>query len=163
VPTRTDAHATALACLVALLCCTLIGCAGGGSDDDRRRGGGRGCKPPDPTTVSLASNIQPIYDRSCALSGCHVGAVPAGALDLSRGRAFDDTVGVPAVGSSLQLVRAGAPEDSYLVRKIEGGPDIAGELMPQGCPGRPLNGAVCLSADDIAAIRTWITECALDN
>jgi hypothetical protein len=162
VPTRTDAPAAALRWLAALLLCTLVGCAGSGSDDDRRRGG-RGCKPPDPTTVSLRSNVQPIYDRSCALSGCHVGAVPAGSVDLSRGQSHDATVGVQALGSSLDLVKAGAPDDSYLVRKIEGGPDIAGELMPQGCPGNPLNGAVCLSADDIAAIRTWIMECALDN
>jgi hypothetical protein len=162
VPTRTDAHAAAARCLLALLLCTILGCAGGGSDDDRGSGG-RKCKPPDPTTVSLATNVQPIYDRSCALSGCHIGAVPAGSLDLSRGRSYDDTVGVPAIGSNLLLVKAGSPDDSYLVRKIEGGPDIAGELMPQGCPGNPLNGAVCLSADDIAAIRTWITQCALDN
>jgi hypothetical protein len=152
VPTRTDAPAAALRWLAALLLCTLVGCAGSGSDDDRRRGG-----------RSLRSNVQPIYDRSCALSGCHVGAVPAGSVDLSRGQSHDATVGVQALGSSLDLVKAGAPDDSYLVRKIEGGPDIAGELMPQGCPGNPLNGAVCLSADDIAAIRTWIMECALDN
>jgi len=35
--------------------------------------------------------------------------------------------------------------------------------MPQGCPGTPAGGAVCLSADDIAAIRTWVTECAQNN
>ena len=163
MPKPTDGRAAAGGWLAALLLCALVGCAGGGSDDDGRRRGGRGCTPPDPTTISLANNVQPIFDRSCALGGCHVGAVPAGALDLSRGRTHDDTVGVQAIGRSLTLVRPGAPDQSYLVRKIEGGPDIAGELMPQGCPGNPLNGAVCLSADDIAAIRTWITECALDN
>jgi len=145
-----------------LLVVGLVGCAGKGGDDDGKKGN-RGCVPPDPPSLSLATNIQPIFDRSCALAGCHVGAVPAESLNLSRGESHEDTVGREAVQRSLDRIKAGDPAVSYLVQKIEGDPDIAGVLMPQGCPGNPLNGAICLSGDDIAAIRTWITECALDN
>ena len=143
--------------------CLLTACAGSG-------GGGGGatarptCKPPATPTVSFAGNIQHIFDRSCALSGCHVPPVPTGPVDLSAGTAYSQTVNVKSAQiPTLKRFDPGKPDQSYIIRKIEGGPNIAGVLMPQGCPGSPLNGARCLSADDIAAIRQWVTECALNN
>ena len=155
------------ACLVAMLC-TLVACAGGGGGDGTSGGGGGGgnggCKPPAQATVSFATNIQPIFTRSCAVAGCHVGPVPAGGQDLSLGQAYVQSVNVKALQQpSLKRILPGNPDKSYVVRKIEGGPNISGVLMPQGCPAQPLNGAQCLSQDDIAAIRTWVTECAQNN
>jgi hypothetical protein len=143
----------------------LAGCAGGGSDDDLKRGGGGPeCTPPDPPTISLASNIQPIFDVSCALAGCHAGAVPAEDLDLSPGAARGELVDVPSIRlPGRDLVVPGDPDESYLVQKIEGAAGIAGQPMPLGCPGAPQGGAVCLTADQILAIRTWVSECALAN
>jgi hypothetical protein len=89
--------------------------------------------------------------------------------NLAAGASWGATVDVKSIGRpKLDLVQPGNPDDSYLVRKIEGGPDIAGALMPRGCGvpgsgGTGDNGAVCLSNDDIAAIRQWILECAPDN
>jgi len=143
--------------------CVLTACAGSGG------GGGGGtprptCKPPAQPTVSFANNIQPIFNRSCALAGCHVGPVPTGPVDLSVGQAYGQTVNVKSAQQpNLKRFLPGKPDQSYRIRKIEGGPNIAGVLMPQGCPGAPLNGARCLSADDMAAIRQWVTECALNN
>ncbi len=156
------------ACLVAMLC-TLAACAGsgggnGGSSGGGGGGGGGACKPPAQATVLFATNIQPIFNRSCAVAGCHVGPVPTGGQDLSVGQAYVQSVNVKALQQpSLKRILPGNPDKSYVVRKIEGGPNIAGVLMPQGCPAQPLNGAQCLSADDIAAIRTWVTECAQNN
>jgi hypothetical protein len=147
----------------------LSACAGSGDDSDGDRGEPAACTPPETPTVSLAANVQPIFDRSCAIAGCHLGALPAFGLDLSPGSARENTVNVASnQRNQLDLVEPGRPDDSYLVRKCEGGPDIAGVLMPQGCglPGSGGvgdNGAICLSGDDIAAIRQWILECALDN
>jgi len=150
--------------VVALAIALCVGCAGsGGGDNDGGGGGGGGCTPPETPSVTLSGNVQPIMNRSCAVNGCHVGAVPAGELALSTGQTFPQTVDVPSVQSNLLRVKPGAPDQSYLVRKIEGGPNIFGTIMPQGCPGSPLNGAQCLSSDDMAAIRQWISECALDN
>ncbi|TMA49771.1 MAG: hypothetical protein E6J83_01100 [Deltaproteobacteria bacterium] len=143
--------------------CLLTACAGSGG------GGGGGapkpaCKPPATTTVSFSANIQPIFNRSCALAGCHVGPVPTGPVDLSVGQAYGQTVNVKSAQQpTLKRFLPGKPDLSYIVRKIEGGPNISGIFMPQGCPGAPLNGARCLSADEIAAIRQWVTECALNN
>lgn len=144
----------------------LAGCAGGGSNEDLQRhgGGGQACTPPDMPTISFASNIQPIFDVSCALASCHTGAVPAENLDLTSGTARRALVGVPSTQMPGQdRVVSGDPAASYLVQKIEGTSGIAGQLMPLGCPGSPQAGAVCLTGDQIDAIKTWISECAPAN
>ena len=64
---------------------------------------------------------------------------------------------------ALKIILPGDPDDSYLVQKIRGGAGIAGVLMPQGCPGNPLQGAQCLTPDEIDAIQTWILACAPNN
>jgi len=142
----------------------LIGCAGGGG------GGGGGappkaaCKPPLQATVFFSSNIQPIFNHSCALTSCHVPPVPAGGQDLSAGAAYAQSVNVPSTQRPrLKRIKPGDPDNSYLVRKLRGGPGIAGSMMPQGCPAIPPPGGSCLGPDDIPAIVQWITECALDN
>lgn len=143
-----------------LIARVLIGCAGSG--------GGGGGTPAGPTCksqvpgnpIKFDANIQPIYDRSCALPSCHTPPVLNGGLDLSAGRAYNQTVGVNSTEKpGLKRVKPGDPDNSYLFQKIIGAPGISGVLMPNGCPGAPLAGQ-CLAPDEIEAIRTWILECA---
>jgi hypothetical protein len=54
---------------------------------------------------------------------------------------------------SLQRVTAGNPADSYLVRKLEGAPNIVGLQMPRNAPP--------LDATTIAVVREWISNGAL--
>jgi hypothetical protein len=92
----------------------------------------------------------------CAGRRCHLGAAPAFGLNLAAGASYDATVNVKSLERpKLFLVEPGKPDDSYLVRKIEGGPDIAGGQMPSNMPPLPL--------DEMDAIRQWITECAPNN
>src|SRR5262249_48346172 len=77
------------------IACVLTGCAGGGG------GGGTpsqpSCKSQVPgNPVHFGSNIQPIFDRSCALSGCHTPPTLNGGLDLSPGKSYHQIVGVSA-------------------------------------------------------------------
>ena len=149
------------------LACALAGCAGSGTGQSGGggSGGGTNCKTPPPATVSFSQNIQPIFNVSCATSSaCHVGPTAGEGLQLTAGVSYGAIVNVPAVEMpKLLIVKPGDPDNSYLVRKIEGGPNISGLQMPQGCPGTPAGGAVCLTPDSIAAIRTWVTECAQNN
>ena len=154
----------ALAIAVLAIGGTLTGCASSGG------GGGGGappkpaCKPPATPTISFSMDIQPIFNRSCALVSCHTGAVPAQGQDLSPGVAYGQVVNVSSTEQpKLKRVRPGDPNNSYLVRKIQGDPRISGVLMPNGCPGVPAAGAQCLTPDEIAAIVQWITECAPNN
>ena len=143
--------------------CVLSGCAGTGGG-----GGGGGkpsCKPPKGgATISFARNIQPIFNRSCAVAAsCHAGPGSAN-LDLTAGLAYRQIVNVQSTQQrGLKRVDPGNPDKSYLVRKIQGGPNISGTSMPQGCPSTPLSGAQCLAADDTAAIIQWVTECASND
>ncbi len=99
-----------------------------------------------------------VFTPSCATAGCHTGPagnnLPAG-LDLSSADAsFGSLVGIPSQQEAAILrVAAGDPDNSYLVQKIEGSA-ATGTLMPP--PGR-----APLSADEIAAIRQWITDGAM--
>jgi hypothetical protein len=148
-----------------LAACLLCGCAGSGGED--------GGEPPTPACVPsvdpasaprYASNIQPMYDRSCAVAGCHSSVAPAQALDLSAGRSFAATVNRRSTElRGLSIVEPGNPDTSYLVQKIRGDAGISGVMMPQGCPGNPLQGAQCLTPDEIDAIQTWILACAPNN
>src|SRR5207244_11159735 len=107
---------------------------------------------------------QPIFNRSCALGGCHVGPVPAQGQDLTAGVAYAQSVNVPSTEQPrLKRVKPGDPNNSYLVRKIQGGPNISGVLMPNGCPVVPQNGAPCLTAVEGAAIVPWINDCGQPN
>ena len=160
--TRGGPHFSRLASVA--LACALAGCAGSGTGGGGGGGGGK-CKKPPPATVSFSQNIQPIFNVSCATSSaCHVGPTAGEGLQLTPGVSYGAIVNVPAVEMpKLLIVKPGDPDASYLVRKIEGGPNISGLQMPQGCPGTPAGGAVCLTPDSIAAIRTWVMECAQNN
>lgn len=90
-----------------------------------------------------------VFTPSCAVSGCHAGPSPAAGQDLSAGEAFANIVGIPSGQvPALQRVNPGNADDSYLVRKLEGGPAIVNSQMPLGQPP--------LSSELIAAVRSWI-------
>ncbi len=154
--------------VVALLAagCLFTACAGSGGG-----GGGGGSKPPPSCTpppvdqrLSFPNNIQPIFNRSCALAGCHTAGTLSGNLDLSPGRSYSQLVKVPSFQMPrLKRVVPGHPSDSYLVLKIVGDPGtISGGPMPLGCPIPPAGGS-CLGPDDLPAIRTWIEQCATSD
>ena len=106
--------------------------------------------------VSFAADVQPIFDQNCALAGCHAAASASAGLVLAAGSAFDNIVGVPSSQQpGTNRVASGDPDNSYLVRKIEGAAGVSGGRMP-------LNRSP-LSAAQITTIRTWIDQGAPNN
>ena len=106
---------------------------------------------------SMFSEIQTtIFNTSCALSGCHAGSSPQQNMDLSQGEAYAAIVNVPSQERpELMRVEPGNPDDSYLLMKIEGDPDIIGARMPLG--RQPL------SASQISLVRNWIAAGAPED
>jgi hypothetical protein len=101
--------------------------------------------------VSFEAQIQPILSVNCALAGCHGNGSSSAGLTLGAGAALSNLVNVPSSQQpGLRRVDPGNPDDSYLVRKIEGGPAITGGRMP-------LN-RTPLAASEIALIRLWIAQ-----
>ncbi len=106
--------------------------------------------------VSFANDVQPICTANCALPGCHTGANPTGSLNLAAGSSRAQLVNVAAVGfPGATRVIPGDANNSYLIRKLEGGPNISGVRMPEGAPALP--------AATIQKIRDWITAGAPNN
>ncbi|MDZ7644335.1 MAG: Ig-like domain-containing protein [Woeseiaceae bacterium] len=136
----------------AVVCALLVqGCSGGD---------GTGMAPdgpdPDGRIDPLYSDIQAeVFTPSCAVAGCHAGAGAPQGLSLEAASSYGLLVNVASSEvPSLLRVQPGNPDDSYLVRKLEGNA-AAGARMPLGRP--PLPQAT------IDVIRQWITEGATDD
>ena len=114
------------------------------------------CEPPEPTTVSFVNEVQMVFDFNCV--SCHQTGAENADLNPGFDLSYDELVGVPSTQSPLLRVQPGIPSESYLIHKLEGTQQEvggSGSQMPLGLG--PLPDA------DIATIRTWIDECALDN
>ena len=123
----------------------LMGCVDMGSEqktDDNPTG-----------SVSFSSDIQPVFDLSCATSGCHR-AGHSTSLDLSGGSSYSNLVNVESKNyAPLKLVEPGKSEDSVLYLKIVGSSETGSKMPPGGT----------LSDASVANIRAWITEGAENN
>ena len=117
---------------------------------------------PPAAIISLSRDVQPIFNRSCALSGCHSGSSPQASMSLEAGMIYDPVLGAVGVSSleapGLKRIDPGSSLSSYLVAKLEdkqasvGG---IGDRMPLGSPP--------LDPIEIQVIREWIDQGAQDN
>ena len=111
--------------------------------------------PPPSTTISFSADVQPIFSRSCAKSGCHVTSTAAFGLVLEQGQAYGNLVNVPSAEvPSLLRVDPGDSALSYIVNKLEG--NAPGSRMPA-------DGPPFLPDAEIQIIKDWIDQGALDN
>lgn len=103
---------------------------------------------------SFAQDIQPIFNNSCAVSGCHNTTAEAG-LNLSQGVAYANIVNVDSTQvPSKKRVLPNDAQNSYLVEKIEDRQSVGSRM--------PLN-QNALSGTQIQNIRNWINQGAQDN
>lgn len=114
-----------------------------------------------PTFSSVQSQIFETTDvagrQACVACHTNVGRTPSGGLNLTHADAYDQLVNVPSRGKPGAIrVIPGDPENSYLVHKIEGLPDIVGRRMPQAGP--PF-----LTEGQILILKRWIATGALHN
>lgn len=103
----------------------------------------------------VPTNVQNMFTNSCAFSGCHAGSSPEEGMNLSQNLAYADIVNViSSQQPGLKRVDPGQPDNSYLVRKIQGTAGIEGDRMPA-------DGPPYLTTAQIDTIRLWITNGAL--
>ena len=126
---------------------------GDDDDDDATPGDDDDATPGDDddsagSPLSLAADIQPLFDNNCA--PCHLGGGASGGLALDS--AYGTLVGVPSNQSGLNRVQAGLVQDSYLWHKLQGTQDDVGGS------GNPMPGsAPPLPAVELDLIEAWIT------
>jgi hypothetical protein len=107
---------------------------------------------PDPDrNVSFSQDISPIFQSSCATSGCHDSGTQESGVNLSS---YDDAMNSVGNQYGESIVKSGNPDESPLIDKIEPDPQ-EGQRMPyQRDP---------LSQANIDSIRAWIADGAPDN
>ena len=105
--------------------------------------------------ISFANEIQPIFNRSCAVAGCHASARPPHNLDLSAGVARGNLVNVPsALNPAFIRVVPGNADQSLLYLKVsQSNPPVGAQMPPQNP----------LPLEEQQKIRDWINQGALDN
>ncbi len=106
--------------------------------------------------VSFAKAVAPIFRGQCAT--CHMNGDEPGGMKLYPSAAYQSLVGVASAGSPLQRVAPGAPEQSYLLHKLQGthlNVGGAGVQMPFGQPP--------LAEDSLQLIRLWVEQGAKNN
>ena len=124
--------------------------ADGGSDSGSEGGsdsGADGGSDSGTTTLSHATDIQPIWDSACA--GCHTGGGASGSLTLDDG--YTSMVNVSAGElSTMDYVEPGDTSNSYLWHKI------SGTHASVGGSGSTMPKSGSLTSDQIATIESWI-------
>jgi len=107
-------------------------------------------------TPSFRLTIQPMLNTSCV--SCHMNGTASANLNLQPGKSYQALVGVKSTGSTLDLVKPGDPEASYLMHKLLGTHTSvggSGGAMPLGSPRA--------EEDLIVEIRKWIESGATDD
>lgn len=99
--------------------------------------------PDEPVTFA---HVEPIFMQRCVM--CHSDAAPQGPPEGLRLDSYENIVR----GGDRVVVLPGNPDDSEIVRRVEG----------RAQPRMPLNGPPWLSDDQIRLIRQWIAQGAPD-
>lgn len=133
--------------LVALL---FAGCCPDGASADGGLGDG---------SLSIAPRLstlqEELLDRHC-VTDCHEGVNAASNLRLERDQSYLDLVNRASQQLTGRLrVIPGNPEDSYLIKKMEGSEGMVGVRMPRLAPPRP--------QAETDALRGWITSGAAND
>ncbi len=128
----------------------LGGCAGNGRGLDAN---GNPIGSDSSSSAPLAANFQSIQDSvfTPICTKCHIGANAPEGLQLDQAHSYALLVGVPSAEVPTVLrVKAGDPDDSYVIQKLQGSSGIVGVQMPFGGPYLP--------QATIDVIRQWITN-----
>jgi hypothetical protein len=116
--------------------------------------------------VSFKSDVMPIIDQSCAFGSCHGGA-NSGNLTMPKGDATTTRTNLVGVAApqlpSMKLVEPGAPDKSYLMKKIDGDICTLKDQCIGECSDTMPQSNDLLPVPERDAIRRWIAQGAADN
>ncbi len=104
-------------------------------------------------TVSFASDVQPILNSSCALTGCHIDGMSAGGFSLGTLGNSTYSATRNGTGDNGAIIVAGSGSTSNLYLKTTSSPPFGGQM--------PVGGSIT-SAQQLI-LKNWIDQGALDN
>ncbi len=114
---------------------------------------------------SFVNDVAPIFRASCSLASCH------GRSDASHGiflgtdpkRMYAELQKTSAIAAGTKFVVPGDPSKSYLVAKLEGTQKSYSAICANGDCGTMMAPGAPLSRTELAIVRTWIEQGALEN
>lgn len=148
--------------LVALFAVCTVACSGsggyggssggtGGSSSSSSSSGGIQDITLEPAFSSIQDNL---FSTVCV--ECHSGGNPPQGLSLEAAQSYGLLVDVPSSEvPAVNRVEPGDPDNSYIVHKLEGTAAVGLRM--------PANGPPYLSDSQIAVIRQWISDGAVDD
>lgn len=136
------------------LALTLTACSGNKDTETDATDATDVVETDDTGTTGGGESFGPIYQDllkpSCALAGCHAAGSGNG-MELTDDGAYAALVNQPARDAAGETyVIPGDADGSYIIKKMEGAPDIVGFPMPS-----PFGWADCCQ-EDIDRVRAWI-------
>ena len=134
---------------IVVLAVTLAACGAGSGEGLDQNGRPLSGSPTAlvPTLDSIQANV---FSANCAVSGCHGGAGAVQGLRLDPGFSAGNLINVPSPQNpALTRVIPGDPDNSFLIRKLEGTQTV-GARMPDGGP--------YLQQSTVDVIRQWIAN-----
>lgn len=110
------------------------------------------------SAVSFSTDLQFVFDRNCAYTGCHFPPDPVEGMDLTADASYAAIVGVPSAQvPTMNRIEPGDPEASYLILKLE---DRQAEV---GGTGTRMPTELFLAEPEIDMFKSWILAGAPDN
>lgn len=108
------------------------------------------------SAVSFEKDLMPTLKRRCA--ACHITGNEPGKMALVPGKAYGYLVNVDSVENDLKRIKPGAPDESYLIHKLQGTHlDAGGSGVRMPFHQGPL------PQKTIDLFRQWVTEGAQNN
>ena len=135
-----------------IIALSIVACSAGSGEGLDASGRPIGETPPAGDEPTLANIQARIFTPIC--TQCHIGAAAPQGLRLDEANAFDNLVNVPSQEVGLLRVEPFRPDESYLVRKVEGTQSV-GAQMPFGGPPLP--------DEDQLLIRQWVANGAMPD
>ncbi|MBX3191096.1 MAG: hypothetical protein KF819_29130 [Labilithrix sp.] len=115
--------------------------------------------------ISFNTTVVPIVQRTCSLPACHADEKLSLGIYLPKDPAkIHQAMLAPATSSlKLDFVKAGAPEESFLMHKLDGTHCALDKDCAKGACGQEMPPGELLSVADRDNVRRWIAQGAKNN
>lgn len=150
-----------------VVACVLLGCSSSSSDSGKPRQCLAAPAAVDLTQpeVSFKTTIVPIVTSNCSLPACHGDSKNSLGIYLPQDGAqiYKAFLAPATTNLKLDYVKAGSPDDSFVMRKLDGTHCTLDKDCVKGTCGEEMPPGGTLSLDDRHAFRRWIAQGAKDN
>jgi len=109
---------------------------------------------PNNTSVTFTSVQKEVFDKSCALAGCHSGVDAAAGMNLSAGSAYANLINIVSVRNAIFVrVQPGNSANSFIIKMLRNTGENTRIMPPSGT----------LNESSIQLVENWINNGAKND